>query len=113
MSPRFSSRTRSTIGRLAALVLHHVLVLDDAVGQRAQRGARAPFAVVERLVERRFDDVDAVALDQLEKPPLADVVAGDLRAQVTGARFGRARVRAQQIDRLVDDAVVAHQHASA
>jgi hypothetical protein len=82
--------------RLAALVFHHVLVLDDAVGQRAQRGARAAFAVVERLVERGFDDLDPVALDQLEEAPLADDVAGDLRAQIAGARLGRARVRAQQ-----------------
>ena len=84
-------------------------MLHDAVGQRAQRGARAAFAVGERFVERRVDDLDAVALDELQEAPLADVVARDLRAQVAGARFGRARVRAQQVDRLVDDAVAAHE----
>ncbi len=96
--------------RFAALVFHHVFVGDHAVGQRAQRRARAAFAVGERLVERGFDGRDAVALDQLEEAALADVVSGDLRAQVSGPRLGGAGIGAQEIDRLVDHAVVAHQH---
>ena len=64
------------------VVLEHVLGLVGAVGKLGERGPGAALRVVEDLRHPGAQQVDAVALGELEQAPLADQVGGSLGAQV-------------------------------
>ena len=56
--------------------------LVDAVGPRRDLLAEAPRRVVDHVVDRLLDRVDAVAVDDVAEPLRAELRGTDLRAQV-------------------------------
>ena len=87
------------------------LGLVAAVGQLAQRLARAPLGVGEHLVERRSTTSRPRRSTSSAQPPPREPVGGDLGAQVAAADAGRAHVGEDQLEHVVARAAAAGSRA--
>jgi hypothetical protein len=94
-----------------AVVVDEIFRIVDTVGNGAQGGAHARFAVVQCVVHRFQHVLAAVPLDQPPQFALADQVRGVLGAHVPQHQFGRAgAVEDQAMGALHRDAFAIEQH---
>ena len=92
-----------------AVGVDEALGLVDAVRKRRELGTRAALGVLEQLLHRRADRLEAVPLDESLYAADAGRIGGDLGAEVSRRLVLRPDLRQHEPEDVVDDPAVPHE----